>query len=249
MNDHTEVASKHDRGAFVVIGLAVVLVVAAIVVAAVVVTRSDFRLGGIDGEATAAESESPALPDDEPFATDDPAPNEPVLRELPESTLFGGAWTDADDTYTMAFADWPFAFRTEGDVNCFAGSPEALPDASGWTCRSPRSGPPCRRDRPRVPVGLLGAATGRLRAAVAHRARRRGLPRRAHRVHRDDRRRGAVGRRAHAVHRVGARRTTGHATRDLRDVAGRRHRRRPPHARRHPHPDFVTRAARELTRK
>ena len=57
----------------------------------------------------------------------------PTLRSAPARTLVGPAHAAADDTYTMAFTGWPFAFRTPGSWGCMAGRTD-LPQARAWVC-------------------------------------------------------------------------------------------------------------------
>ncbi|NLU81990.1 hypothetical protein [Rhodococcus sp. HNM0569] len=137
------VSSRHDRSAFVAIGVAVLAVVVTIATVGVLALRglpTDGLLDTIDGAPVAAPdavADAPA-PEGDAEVPSDPLPaGDPVLRDLPAGPLFGPAWTDDDDTYTMTFDGWPFAFRTAGDVNCFAGSLDELPDARGWPCRAP----------------------------------------------------------------------------------------------------------------
>ncbi|MEU1982643.1 hypothetical protein [Nocardia sp. NPDC019395] len=64
-----------------------------------------------------------------------PAPGTPALKEgLKPVALIGPTFQDGEDTYTMAFKDWPFAFRTPGSWGCMAGSVEKFPDAKAWGC-------------------------------------------------------------------------------------------------------------------
>ena len=69
----------------------------------------------------------------------DPAPTEalpagqPTLRPVPARRLVGPAYAAGDDTYTMAFRGWPFAFRTPGSWGCMAGRID-LPRAKAWVC-------------------------------------------------------------------------------------------------------------------
>lgn len=56
----------------------------------------------------------------------------PTLRAVPARKLVGPAYTAGDDTYTMGFTGWPFAFRTPGSWGCVAGRVD--PPAKGWVC-------------------------------------------------------------------------------------------------------------------
>jgi len=57
----------------------------------------------------------------------------PSLGSAPARTLVGPAYAVGDDTYTMGFTGWPFAFRTPGSWGCVAGRLD-LPDAKAWVC-------------------------------------------------------------------------------------------------------------------
>lgn len=64
-----------------------------------------------------------------------PAPGTPALREgLSPVVLLGPTFQDGEDTYTMAFKDWPFAFRTPGSWGCMKGTIDSIPDANAWGC-------------------------------------------------------------------------------------------------------------------
>jgi hypothetical protein len=45
----------------------------------------------------------------------------------------GPTFAPGEDTYTMDFTGWPFAFRTPGTWGCAGGNVD-LPDAKGWVC-------------------------------------------------------------------------------------------------------------------
>jgi hypothetical protein len=57
----------------------------------------------------------------------------PTLRAVPARKLVGSTYADGEDTYTMAFTGWPFAFRTPGSWGCVAGRID-VPDAKAWVC-------------------------------------------------------------------------------------------------------------------
>ncbi|MFI5716651.1 hypothetical protein [Nocardia sp. NPDC051750] len=64
-----------------------------------------------------------------------PAPGTPAFEEgLTPVVLRGSTFQDGEDTYTMAFKDWPFAFRTPGSWGCMKGSVDKIPDAQAWGC-------------------------------------------------------------------------------------------------------------------
>jgi len=72
----------------------------------------------------------------------EPPSGKPTLRVTPARSLVGPTWAAGDDTYTMAFTGWPFAFRTPRDWGCMAGRLD-LPQAKAWVCineRDPGSG-------------------------------------------------------------------------------------------------------------
>jgi hypothetical protein len=75
----------------------------------------------------------------EPDPGGNPAPTgavpsgKPTLRSVPARTLAGPVYSAADETYTMSFTGWPFAFRTPGTWGCVAGRVD-LPDAKAWVC-------------------------------------------------------------------------------------------------------------------
>ena len=60
-------------------------------------------------------------------------PGKPALRPAPPRTLVGPAFSAGEDTYTMDFTGWPFAFRTPRTWGCVAGR-VPLPDAKAWVC-------------------------------------------------------------------------------------------------------------------
>jgi len=72
---------------------------------------------------------TPALP---PRATE-PASAKPTLRPVPARKIVGSTYAAGDDTYTMGFTGWPFAFRTPGSWGCVAGKVD-LPQAKAWVC-------------------------------------------------------------------------------------------------------------------
>ncbi|MEV0105417.1 hypothetical protein AB0H42_03620 [Nocardia sp. NPDC050799] len=64
-----------------------------------------------------------------------PSAGEPALRAgLAPVAVLGPTWQDGESTYTMAFKDWPFAFRTPGSWGCLKGSVDKIPDAQAWGC-------------------------------------------------------------------------------------------------------------------
>lgn len=67
------------------------------------------------------------------FVPDRPGAGKPTLREAPARSLVGPTFSAGEDTYTMDFTGWPFAFRTPGSWGCVAGK-VPLPDAKAWVC-------------------------------------------------------------------------------------------------------------------
>ena len=61
-------------------------------------------------------------------------PGKPALRSVAARTVAGPSWAAGDDTYTMAFTGWPFAFRTPRTWGCLAGKDDTDPQAKGWVC-------------------------------------------------------------------------------------------------------------------
>jgi hypothetical protein len=79
---------------------------------------------------TPVATESPV-----PEETDDTGGGEPTLREVELVSVLGPNFDPGEDTFTMAFRDWPFAFRTPGHWNCIKGDPVSLfPGAEFWVC-------------------------------------------------------------------------------------------------------------------
>ncbi|GAB7192634.1 hypothetical protein NUM3379_33430 [Kineococcus sp. NUM-3379] len=75
----------------------------------------------------------PAAPG--PGAVPWPGPaGEPELREQPVRTLVGPSYEEGEETWTMAFEGFPFAFRTPASWGCVATDQTAAPDARGWVC-------------------------------------------------------------------------------------------------------------------
>jgi hypothetical protein len=69
----------------------------------------------------------------EPSPTTEAPTDKPALRALPARTLVGPAFGKTDETYTMSFGGWPFAFRTPGSWGCLGGKVD-LPDAKAYVC-------------------------------------------------------------------------------------------------------------------
>lgn len=116
--------------------LAVVAVLVLAGVAGIVILRS----GGSEENSIAAPSAATTTPSTSTApstttSTSPPEPGEPTFEEgATPVVLFGPTFADGEDTYTMAFKDWPFAFRTPGSWGCLKGSIETIPDAVAWGC-------------------------------------------------------------------------------------------------------------------
>jgi hypothetical protein len=115
-----------------------VLAVGLVAVVALVGLRA-LRDDGTDPPVTL-----PTVPPVEtPVVTESPAPEptggtgggDPALRNVELVSVLGPNFDPGEDTYTMAFRGWPFAFRTPGHWNCFKGDPISLyPGAEFWGC-------------------------------------------------------------------------------------------------------------------
>lgn len=57
-----------------------------------------------------------------------------MLRDVAPVSVVGPVWQPGDDTYTMAFPGWPFAFRAPATWQCVLGVYEPIPDAPAWQC-------------------------------------------------------------------------------------------------------------------
>jgi hypothetical protein len=123
-----------------VLGGAAVLVV--LLGAAAVIAMIALRDDGTDPPVTqptnppvqtppATESPGPS-PTAEP--TDEPS-DEPELRDVDLVSVVGPNFEPGEDTWTMAFPGWPFAFRTPGHWDCLRADPvDLFPGAEFWTC-------------------------------------------------------------------------------------------------------------------
>jgi hypothetical protein len=69
----------------------------------------------------------------------------PLLRQVNPVTVLGPSFATGDDTYTMAFRGWPFAFRTPGSWGCIAGEADKFPGAKIWRCVDERNRVPGQR--------------------------------------------------------------------------------------------------------
>jgi hypothetical protein len=78
-------------------------------------------------------------PTEEPTPTERPSESpggggEPELRDAELVSVIGPNFSPNEDTFTMAFSGWPFAFRTPGHWNCFKGDYDPIPEAEVWGC-------------------------------------------------------------------------------------------------------------------
>lgn len=72
-----------------------------------------------------------------PATTGPPPTGEPELRDVEPVTVITDSpnWSGSDDTFTMSFLGWPFAFRAPGDWDCLKGDPvDRFPGAELWGC-------------------------------------------------------------------------------------------------------------------
>lgn len=82
--------------------------------------------GGSDGGGSGHDDE------------EDDDDSRPELRTGADVNVFGPRFSRGEETFTMQFPGWPFAFRTPmvGDEgwDCFRGEVESIPEARGWGC-------------------------------------------------------------------------------------------------------------------
>jgi hypothetical protein len=81
------------------------------------------------------QPEPPPPPADPEPTSPSLSDEEPQLRDLEPISVLGPTWSSGDDTYTMAFRGWPFAFRTPATWGCLGASYDPIPDAVAWSCR------------------------------------------------------------------------------------------------------------------
>jgi hypothetical protein len=111
-------------------------VVAATAAILVLVGGAAFYLLGNSGDDGTGRP-APAAPTtpavaDPTSAAGDPATS--ALRDVEPVSVIGPVWEPGDDTYTMAFPGWPFAFRTPSTWQCVMGVFEPIPEALAWQC-------------------------------------------------------------------------------------------------------------------
>lgn len=123
------------------IGVAAAVLVLALATVATVVGVRLYQDGQDDRSGQAAPPPPPpAAPPPPPQPTagpgqaPSPLPGEPELRDVEPISLLGPVWEDGEDTYTMSFPGWPFAFRTPRSWGCLAGSYDPIPEAPAWFC-------------------------------------------------------------------------------------------------------------------
>src|SRR5690606_12850377 len=121
------------------IGVAAAVVVLAVAAVATVVgvrLYQEAKEGASDPTPAppAHPSPAPGSTDDDPAPDPSPEPGEPELRDVEQISLIGPVWEDGENTYTMSFPGWPFAFRTPRTWGCMRGSYELIPDAPAWSC-------------------------------------------------------------------------------------------------------------------
>jgi hypothetical protein len=107
-----------------------------------------FAKKGTDGHTpVAGPSAGPSAIDRTLAGPTTPAPNtaapspstssdstKPSLRSVPARSVVGPTFGPNEETYTMAFPGWPFAFRTPKTWGCLGGNIPKLPDAKAWVC-------------------------------------------------------------------------------------------------------------------
>lgn len=67
-----------------------------------------------------------------------PSGDKPTLRAVPAEKVVGATFAAGEDTYTMDFTGWPFAFRTPPTWGCIGGKSD-LPDSKAWVCIDERN--------------------------------------------------------------------------------------------------------------
>ncbi|MEU8233917.1 hypothetical protein AB0C12_30390 [Actinoplanes sp. NPDC048967] len=90
-------------------------------------------LDNADADTSVARPTAVAPVPARPRPTEVVPSDKPTLRSAPVRKLVGPAYAAGDDTYTMAFNGWPFAFRTPGTWGCVAGR-VSLPEAQARVC-------------------------------------------------------------------------------------------------------------------
>ncbi|MPZ67509.1 MAG: hypothetical protein GEU83_19120 [Pseudonocardiaceae bacterium] len=99
---------------------------------------------GMRGSEEPAATAPPPTPQLPPPTLGTPTPEpppqgpRPQLEDVPPVTVLGPSFAPDDDTYTMDFRGWPFAFRTPGTWGCLKAS-APIPDADGWGCIDERN--------------------------------------------------------------------------------------------------------------
>jgi hypothetical protein len=75
-------------------------------------------------------------PTEGPSASPDPGGGggEPELRDAELVSVIGPNFSPNEDTFTMSFPGWPFAFRAPGHWNCLKGDFDPIPEAEVWGC-------------------------------------------------------------------------------------------------------------------
>ncbi|MGW0179273.1 hypothetical protein ACWDU1_07885, partial [Nocardia sp. NPDC003345] len=131
---------KNNNGPLIAV-LAAVVALVLVGVVGLVVLRSQGSGDDASAAATGTSSrttESGRATTSAPATTTTgtaPAGPEPALREgLAPVAVLGPTWQAGEDTYTMAFQGWPFAFRAPGSWGCMKGSVDRIPDAQAWGC-------------------------------------------------------------------------------------------------------------------
>jgi hypothetical protein len=127
----------------IVLAVVAVVVLGSAAVAVISATRSDPTRLPAAASAAPGAGWTLTSPSAAPPRTWSPSPTltvppsevtRPSLRPVPARRVVGPTFTSADRTFTMAFPDWPFAFRTPITWGCLRGRAAGLPDAIGRVC-------------------------------------------------------------------------------------------------------------------
>lgn len=130
-------APQQNKGPMLaVLGVVVALVLVGVIGLVVLRSQGTEENTGTGTSTQSSESSSSSSPASTTTTTSAaPSAGTPVLREgLPPVAILGPTWQEGEDTYTMAFEGWPFAFRVPGSWGCLKGSIQNIPDAQAWGC-------------------------------------------------------------------------------------------------------------------
>ncbi len=128
--------------AVMAIVMAVVLVIAGVGILLVTggddTPPPDNRAGNTSPSPAVKQPSASPTPDQSPASSPTPAPTQasstPKLKTgVPTVRVIGPSFAAGEDTYTMRFQGWPFAFRVPPTFECFGGK-APLPDSKAWAC-------------------------------------------------------------------------------------------------------------------